>query len=561
MARTRRVRRSSRYTPFAWCAAIAALALVAACGDEAEPPATTSSAATAAVQSTEAAASATAELDAAMPDATPSEPRAWELPRTGEVAGALLGSSDRPPGWDDGSLVFPDDNYLIPLSQVTADDLTGFEPFRTRRGGSFTFSPDGGLLAFTEGSHSVAGSLLRVVDTERLGRAHESDTEPFDIATWTIDGEAVELRGFLPFAWSPDGALLYGMRASVTSHASELWVAQPATGEAWRLAEFESRGWGQPLIAPNGRALYLLQYDSQQCCGIEIEGNPFVLAIDLETGDVRGQVELPGLLIGQRFESLVDGQEEYNVIRSPGPAIAPDGSAIYIVHSDEDRVTVIDTETMTAAAPEDIHRPSSTMARFGGWLLGRFADRAEAKGGVYRSKDAAVSADGRWLYVSGHDSEVCASQPYFPCIDGPAGLQVIDLTSMKLVHEEPEVGLFVVGANGTRILGWGWQRDTRDDPPGDNTVEHVTTHFGLRVIDAASHELIAHHFAGARVADVAISQDGAFAFVVSAGPGTPEDTESRCMRECWQLSVIDLSNGAITATRLFDSAWVFLLGF
>lgn len=492
-------------------------------------------------------------------------PYSWELDRDGRVAGVLL-RSGQPEGWTEGQW-WNDHVALLPLDAATGQTLPGYDPIRMRRPSDFTASPEGRLLAFRQGSQYFEDSRLQVMDGRLLaiweGAEQEGSSPILDQVSWEVDGELRKLRGLSIVTWSADGTRLLGLRGAHGNGDGELWRIEPRTGSAELLANVALAGsypWRMSLLSPDRGTLYLPRYDGSGCCGIKVEGDPYIVVLDLDSGEVRGRIELPGLAIGQGFETLFDGQEEYNVLRYPGLAISPDGAWIYIVHSDEDQVTVVDTVRTVAAGPVEIGRSRSALAGVGGWLVDRFAGRAEAKGGIYRTKVAEVSADGRWLYISGGYDTACKDEPYFSCVSGnPVGLQVVDLQTMELVHEEREVNQFRVSPDGQRLLGWGQMTAIRDDPDDDENNEVVTTAFGLKILDAETFELIAHLVPGETAYSVTFSPDGRRAYFLTEGSGRPDDLSEPCTEDCTLLSVVELESGEVVATRMFGEGWFSLV--
>lgn len=229
-----------------------------------------------------------------------------------------------------------------------------------------------------------------------------------------------------------------------------------------------------------------LGFNSEQCCGLDIEGDPFAVTIDPSTGEVGEQIAAPGLILGQRREQPDGAATEINMLRYPDMAVSPDGGTAYIAHADDDRVTVVDLRAGEAVTftPE---RSRSLLSRFGSWLGGIFVSEASAKGGAYFRRQVELSPDGRWLYITGTGAEFCAGDEWFPCVDSaPAGLRVIDTGSMQVVAEQEGIGAISFSADGSRIFGGARAFHNEPDEEGGKLVP-----YGPYILDAATHGLVA----------------------------------------------------------------------
>ncbi len=471
---------------------------------------------------------------------------AWELPRGGESAGVLLLDYGTLGGWDSGRPGAAR-GALYPLAAESGATLPGYEPFDLGQASSELVSPDGRWLAVAY----------------HRGQSSSSELRLFDLEGWReVPVEQLESAGrqhIGGFAWAANGWLT-GLRYHGSVTPGFPWVLEPGGAGPRALTESEVgdlEQWSAVRVSGDGARLHVLGYRSAECCGIDVQGDPFVATFDLESGAELGRVALPGVLIGQRFETLFENDDEYNVLRNPAVVAASDGSLVYVVHADEDRVSVVDVASGTVRV-EAIERPRSVLSRLGGWLTSGLVSRAEAKGGVYRRKAATLSADGSQLYVTGVAEIACEGTPYFSCVDGhPLGLQVVDLGSMELVAEFGGISRFVATPDGSRLVGIGSEFDHRD--LGDDEHEAKRVGFGATVIDATSLEVVSHIEPETSFTDIAVSPDGRFAYLLSGGPGRSPDAWYQCEIECTQLTVVDLESGDVVATRVFDSTTVRLV--
>jgi hypothetical protein len=404
-------------------------------------------------------------------------------------------------------------------------------------------SPDGRWLAVSLNRTENPPSMLTLID---LVRWREIELEQLESPVPQNAGSLV---------WSRDSRQFAGIRSVAGARPSDLWVVDVTTRASRSLVEVELGDfdrWTQPELSSDGTQLFALGFQSDWCCGIDVEGAPYLAVFDLaESGaasDEVARIPLDGVLIGQQFEPVFEDGGEYNFLRNPAFVPSADRNLMYIVHADADRITVVDLAAATAEV-EEIIRPSSALSRFGGWLASRLVSRVEAKGGVYQRKEAQLSADGGQLYVTGVSDIVCEEIESFACLEGhPLGLQVVDLATMRLAAEFPGINRIAATPDGTRVVGIGSEHDYRH-VENDRARE---IGFGATVVDVTSLEMIAHIAPDVAFSDIAVSADGRWAYLLSAGPGVDPMTLT-CSERCTRLTVIDLADGTTAATRLFES--------
>jgi hypothetical protein len=291
--------------------------------------------------------------------------------------------------------------------------------------------------------------------------------------------------------------------------------------------------------------LVVLGFHSGMCCGIDIEGPPFVLTIDPATGGLGEPIAVPSLVLGQRFEQPDGVATEVNMLRYPDMTVSPAGTTAYIAHADDERLTMVDLRAGEARTitPE---RSRSLLSRLGSWLGGIFVSEASAKGGAYFMRQVERSSDGHWLYVTGTRAEFCAGDDWSACMENvPAGLRVIDTGTMQVVAELGGIGAISFSADGRRILGWALALDYRGE--GDRA-ELVP--YGPYVLDAATHELIAEAdppLGGGLVP----STDPRYAFTGLEGPGREASLTigGQCVEACTVLAVLDVETATIVGRR------------
>ncbi len=280
---------------------------------------------------------------------------------------------------------------LRPIDPATGADLPGPEPFELGHHGSFAISPDGRTLAMATADDDF--------HSERLSL--------FDLAAWRPLRDLELSRPFGRIAWSPDGERIYALvdtRLLAIDPLGDIIYEAPLPIAASLLH-----------VAPDGDALYVSGPRSYEPAD---SSWPVLVAIDAADGGVRAEVEVPSVKLGNLW---LNPDHESGVGQFfPGEAMSPDGRFYYYVHSDEDRVTVVDLAEMRVRGEEDLRRPGSLLEQ----LRGLFAGTAEAKPVAQYSKGAAISPDGRRLYVVGW-----AEEDELTYLD----LQVIDTETLRLV--------------------------------------------------------------------------------------------------------------------------------
>ena len=298
--------------------------------------------------------------------------------------------------------------------------------------------------------------------------------------------------------WSADGSRVFGWRSFCSRGGycgaewqCELWEIDVSTGMTRRLVALDFSVQEVRIAATDdgrqGRA-YALAFRNDACCDIDPEGDPFIAAIDLDTGEVLAEIVLPGILIGQPGHWL--GDERVYAWYQSGFALGPDGFSLYVVDSVEDKVTVIDLESLQIERTVALKEKQSALGRAGSWLLDRVVSTAEAKGGPVYRRQVEVTPDGRYLLISGTTVEKVEDKNIFRTfVQRPAGLTIVETKSMSIVWREATIGRFQVTPNGRWLLGIGsyW-----DDDLADEDGFGVLVAFGLKLIDLESLEVASH---------------------------------------------------------------------
>ena len=458
-------------------------------------------------------------------------------PRTGESTRAVA-LPDPSPTFDAGGPSVLLHNYpdagsgsnvgiLRPINPATADDVPDYEPFEFRVRFSSAVSPDSRLLA-------VAGSWLQILD---IGEWRETLRLDEPVGTISV------------LSWSSDSRRVFATKHQSSSSTDQLWVVDVVAGESSMLADLAFAVIGAPFLSPDGSRAYLFAYEPEDPRGgsYRVRGDPFLAVVGTESGDIVERIPLPGFLIGQRLDPI--GNTENYVTYRPGVAMSPDGSKFYVAHPDADKVTVVDLETLRVENVVSVAKRPSIWTRVGSTLADLLVSTAEAKSGLSFSKQAVVSPDGRWLYVTGAEDVVCEGTSGFACEEGrPLGLQVIDTGTMRVVYEEEGISKIALSPGGRWIAATGRFSDFNNLTAFGNATD---VGFGLKIIDATAPRLIAHLNPEVAYHDVVIAPDGRHVLVWSHSNGYNEALrrEGRCALACGVISIIDVESLDVVAER------------
>ncbi|MEX1022251.1 MAG: hypothetical protein WD058_03795 [Dehalococcoidia bacterium] len=387
-------------------------------------------------------------------------------------------------------------------------------------------------------------------------RVIPGDLVIYERATWREAARLDQFEGY-PGQWAPDSDAFYAWFDHCGSPAAEgvclgEWdrgVARVGLdGRVERLATFDFSATTR-AIAPDGAYAYALALRTDICCGIGAESDPFLARIDLATGEVTAELALPDLYVGQPRHWL--GVEGTYARYHPEIAISPDGERLYLVHSEEDVVTVVDLARMAVEETRSFAERPSALGRFGSWLRSQFVSVAHAKGGPAYYRQAALTEDGRHLLVSGTTvrgtpETVEAGEPWE---SRPAGLTVLDLETLEVVFRDPDIATFEVSADGGRLIGYGSWHPA--EPPDDPRASNRALGDGLLVLDLATFEVAHHLWPGEALRAASLSADGRYAYARSDGPGMDQwyIDNTNCTADCERVRVVDLATGAVVTDR------------
>jgi hypothetical protein len=136
-------------------------------------------------------------------------------------------------------------------------------------------------------------------------------------------------------------------------------------------------------------------------------------------------------VIGTRVDEWGNG---YRMVRTlqPGVAVTPDGQSLALVHADEDAISVIDAERLTVERTVSFERQASLGERVRDFLTFSPVEVAAKAPSVGTVRRAAFAADGRHLYVWGHERTEGGDGQI---VTRGSGLRVVDLVDGAILAE------------------------------------------------------------------------------------------------------------------------------
>lgn len=424
-----------------------------------------------------------------------------------------------------------------PVDPRTLADLPGYE--RVDFGHHYTsaFSPDGSTMALV---------------TWPEGRSQGGTLHLVEKPAWNVLTTGVAFNQHVSsLHFSPEGDALYWVEAAQRDAAHGIprdyrlyrYNVEGAQGTIVTELPSSIQPWEMRLL-PGGTAtgerlaIYGLPIGAENLVG----GVPHVLFVDLAAGALAGDVPLQGVTAGQfRVKTAEEGENPYRMVR-PGLAWDLERSLLYVVHGDEDRVTMVDLEEAEVRRQVDIQPRQSFLERILGWGAGVAEAKVMPPGA---NKQAVLTPDGSHLYVTGLHREMlpAAEEDGWNWQETPLGLQVIstgDLTEAQQL--DLPVNELALSPDGRWLLLKGGYDAT--GPDGD--IERVKR--GLYVVDASRVEVTAHLLPEQEVYLQGFSADGRRAYVST---GYSEWLGDRYGNWTVTLHLLDLQTGRLVAEREF----------
>lgn len=402
---------------------------------------------------------------------------------------------------------------IQPIDPISLGPVAGTEAFDFGHHYTYTFSPDGEILAaiiWPSGS-SNGGGVLHFFDLDSWTDTATDITFDNHISSLVYNSAGTDLFWASPTQHDPAHGMprdyeLYRYDIAQNTVTTILGFPESFSPKEMKLLDSDSRMavYGNPINADTNLS----------------EGPPRIMIVDLASGAVDADVELTGVIAAQHREENEQGETEY-VIYTPGLAWDVGRNRLYIVHADEDVITIVDLELGAMTTQQEIKPQESLLDSFMSWLV----PDAAAKGGEYVQRSAWLSEDGSQLYATGN------------------GFQLIDTVTMTKVRRlDVNISQYFTVANDDRLLLHTYSGTIETENLGTATTGNRLVLLNPTNLDEIAGLDIGHPF---RLQGV--SPDGRFAFIsYQEHPGEQSG---------FTVSVIDLETMEVTAQRLFKDAY------
>ena len=391
-----------------------------------------------------------------------------------------------------------------PIDPVSLADVPGYARIDFNRHYRYIASRDGQkLFVMLHPDDSNPGWKLRVID----------------LLSWTdslVDLDIDQMVSGLTL--SPDGSALYWLKptrrdpAHGIPRAYELYRYELTSRELSVIVRFPSTflPWEIRLMRSGCRlAVYGVPTDVNNLS----ETAPHVFIVDVTTGRITADVRLNGIKAGQILVETAEKDEPCCHIYRPGLAWDLEEERLYVVHADEDKVTVVDLTNGEVLRQSDIRPRVSMFERVEHWLF----PAVEAKLVPGTQRRALLSPDGTRLYAVGLRQEMTKDPDgVWSSHEVPLGLQVIATDNLsQLRHLDLPVSDLTLSPDGKRLLLIG----SFEDFSWSGGSEYEDS--GLYVFDAERLEELAHLEPGVVFYLKGFSPDSRYAYV--SHPAEPSE--------------------------------------
>jgi DNA-binding beta-propeller fold protein YncE len=308
-------------------------------------------------------------------------------------------------------------NVLFPLDPASGTALPGYTPISLGQTFTHAFSPDQRMLAAVTFPNQYAqrGSLLLI-----------------DLATWGTQQFDLNLNGWVStMIFSPDGkrlAIAHGetiYRLTLIEVEQGIIIAQSKVDAYATRMKFTQSGDALMLYSPAISLMNELNASPPQA--LLLDGTDLSPLWSTELKGVRDGIFAmnDNVTVEKLYEP---GQAMY---LSPGLAFAPDKDTLYVVHADEDLVTIVDFERQRVETLE-----IQTKLTWFEQLLSLTAGVAHAKVGDGIVRQAVVSPEGQFLYVVGINNSTSQGQNgNWQMKQTPLGLEIIQTSDGSRVEQ------------------------------------------------------------------------------------------------------------------------------
>jgi hypothetical protein len=321
-----------------------------------------------------------------------------------------------------------------PTDPATGETIPGYEPIVVGKNRDLAHRPilsaDSTRLFVVEAhgrmaepyadgtAYSPTANVLHLVDVQAW--RHVTATLTSTLGTGSV-GQV---------AFSPDGGRLalahhiYRPELNKTLHTIAL--VDTGTGKVLLKREVEFNPWLVEFSQDGSQVVVYGQPDSSHP-GTMKPDPVRLLLMDAATLEVVWDQPLANILSGNWCEAQCNGMHDERVQADWRPAVlfSHDRSRLYIVHADEEKLTIADLEARKVSTME-VREARSLLEE----LLSLSASSAEAKGGRNGvQRDAVLSSDGTKLYVVGRKMDAKRGWE----ADEPLALRVVNVENGQIV--------------------------------------------------------------------------------------------------------------------------------
>ena len=314
------------------------------------------------------------------------------------------------------------------------------------------YAPNHGTLAFFEGSS--AWHTLQLLDLD----------------TWQPVKTALKSYGVLPsstLAWRADGTQLAATMRVVEAALGAEWsnrlaLVDTADGSILHEVEIDFAPRAMHFTADGqSLAVYGTAYDAYALDEETLPAPPTVALFDAQTLAPQWSTALDGIVHGAWCAERCETPHEFTGVDdaprghywTPAVVFAPDASALYVVHADEEKLTTVDL-TNRRVHTQDIRPSQNWIETLIERVLSLLARTAKAKvpfDGAERR--AVLSPDGTRLYVSGTRYTIGEEEGQPRVQSTPLGVQLIDpATGHLLAQPEQSTSAPTLTPDGQHLL-------------------------------------------------------------------------------------------------------------
>jgi DNA-binding beta-propeller fold protein YncE len=284
-----------------------------------------------------------------------------------------------------------------PVDPATIVDLPGYTPIDFGQHYTYAVAPDHKTLALiTWPSDLGAGGKLHLIDLSTWMDLPTDLRIDDYVSELTFGADGKTLYWTIPIGRDP----AHGMPRDYQLYRYDLDSRQLST-----ITQLPSSfiPWSQRLSSGN-IAIFGIPTDPNNLA----DDAPHLLSIDPAGNRIVADFRLEGVKAGQFREQATNAtataQEEswQYVMYNPGFAWDLDRNVLYVVHADDNKVTVVDLVNGTIIKQTKIRPSQSTLEQISDSL----APAVEAKGGPQLAARVILSRDGKQLYVLSQKNEM-----------------------------------------------------------------------------------------------------------------------------------------------------------